>query len=276
MNRLAISMLGSMRVALDGEPVTRFRGDTARALLSYLAMHPGTTFRRVVLAGLLWPDHPEVEARVNLRQALRRLRTAIADQDASPPFLIATRTTLSFDPESDHWLDVTAFDEALAETQSHAHSRLEGCVSCAQRLSEAVELYRGDFLQGFSLDSALFEEWMVVERERLHQQALEALGHLAACHEESGEYGQALAYARRQVELEPWRESAHRQWMRALALSGQRGAALAQYEACRRILAEELGLKPEPETVALDERIRGGSRSWPRSRLASGIRPAGC
>ena len=272
MNRLAISMLGSMRVALDGEPVTRFRGDTARALLSYLAMHPGTTFRRVVLAGLLWPDHPEVEARVNLR----RLRTAIADQDASPPFLIATRTTLSFDPESDHWLDVTAFDEALAETQSHAHSRLEGCVSCAQRLSEAVELYRGDFLQGFSLDSALFEEWMVVERERLHQQALEALGHLAACHEESGEYGQALAYARRQVELEPWRESAHRQWMRALALSGQRGAALAQYEACRRILAEELGLKPEPETVALDERIRGGSRSWPRSRLASGIRPAGC
>jgi predicted ATPase len=99
---------------------------------------------------------------------------------------------------------------------------------------------------------------MVVERERLHVRALEALGHLAAHHEGNGAYEQAIAYARRQVELEPWRESAHRQWMRALAASGQRGAALAQYEACRRILAQELGIEPEPETVALYERIRSG------------------
>ena len=110
-----------------------------------------------------------------------------------------------------------------------------------------------------------------------------------------------MAYARRQVELEPWRESAHRQWMRALALSGQRSAALAQYEACRRILAEELGVEPEAETTALYERIRGGIEApqptlparrttcppaspplsggrecWPRSRSACWTRPAGC
>jgi predicted ATPase/DNA-binding SARP family transcriptional activator len=276
MSHLAVYMLGSMQVTVDGEPVTRFRGDTVQALLAYLAMHPGTAFRREVLAGLLWPDHPESEALVNLRQVLRRLRTAIGDDEANPPFLIATRTTLAFATESDpstsdapsewpsprsgqaYWFDVAAFDAALSETRSHAHGRLEGCASCMLRLGEAVDLYRGDFLQGFSLDSALFEEWMVVERERLHGQALEALGHLAAHYEESGQYEQAIAYARRQVELEPWRESAHRQWMRALALSGQRGAALAQYEACRRILGEELGIEPEPETTALYERIRSG------------------
>jgi DNA-binding SARP family transcriptional activator len=258
MSRLAVSMLGSMRVTVGGEPVTRFRGDTVQALLAYLVMHPGITFRRQVLAGMLWPDHRESEALVNLRQTLRRLRTAIADDDAGSPFLATTRTTLTFAPESDHWLDVAAFDQALSEIDKHAHTRLESCPACARRLEEAIDLYRGDFLQGFSLDSALFEEWMVVERERLHRQALEALGHLAACHEESGEYERALAYARRQVELEPWRESAHRQWMRALALSGQRGAALAQYEACRRILADELGVEPGPETAALYECIRSG------------------
>jgi predicted ATPase len=88
---------------------------------------------------------------------------------------------------------------------------------------------------------------------------MEALYQLAACHSQRGEYKQAQHYAHRQLKLEPWREEAHRQLMVALALSGQRSAALAQYEACRRILSEELGVEPEKETQFLYERIRDGN-----------------
>jgi len=258
MRRLEIRLLGPFQVHLDGQPITRFRADSVRALLAYLAMHRGLPLRREALAGLLWPDEPDKVARDNLRQVLSLLRTAIGDRQAIPPYLLISRATIALNPESDYWLDVDAFSEAMAMTQAHPHRRLETCATCAERLGEAVELYRGDLLGGFSLPSALFEQWMVVEREHLHGQALAALGHLVAYHEAQGAYAQAVRYARQQVELEPWREQAHRQWMRALALSGQRGAALAQYEACCRALQEELGVEPSEETRALYEQIRDG------------------
>jgi len=85
MSHLAISLLGTFQVTLDGNPVTRFRADTARALLAYLAMHAGVACRRDLLAGLLWPEQPEATAHQNLRQALSRLRAAIGDREADPP-----------------------------------------------------------------------------------------------------------------------------------------------------------------------------------------------
>jgi predicted ATPase/DNA-binding SARP family transcriptional activator len=257
MSHLAISLFGSFEVTLDGNPVTRFEADTARALLAYLALHANAPCRRETLAGLLWPDQPEAEARHNLRTALSRVRKAIGT-DAERPFLLATRKTIQLDPEGDYWVDVSAFGELIATCQAHAHPRLEACPSCAQRLQEAVDLYQGDLLAGFSLPSAPFEEWLVVERERRHRQAIEALHHLAAYHTETGTYDQAQRYARRQLELEPWREVAHRQLMRALAYGGQRGAALRQYEECERVLQAELGVSPEEETISLYRAIQEG------------------
>jgi len=257
MARLSIQLLGTFQVTLNGEPVAHFGANTAQALLAYLAMHAGAPCQRTSLAGLLWSDYDDSSALTNLRQALHRLRTAIGDEDASPPFLQATRTTIAFNPESDYWLDVDAFSRALELVRIHAHRSVETCATCAERLAEAVELYEGEFLAGFSLDSALFEEWMVVERERLHGLALEALGRLATYHEGRGAHEQTARYARRALALEPWREEAHRALMRALALGGQRAAALAQYGKCRHILAEELGVEPSEETRALYEQIRG-------------------
>ena len=259
MVRLTIHLLGSFQAALDGVPVTRFEAGTARALLAYLVVDAHTPRRREALAGLLWPDHPESEARHNLSQALLRLRAAIGDRDASPPFLLSTRETIQFNPDGDYWLDVDAFSQAIAASKGHGHWRAQTCSACAERLQKAAALYRGDFLAEFSLPSALFEEWMVVEREHLHGQALEALAALAAYHEGQGEYGEAIDCARRQVELEPWCEGAHRQWMRCLAQSGRRGEALAQYETCCRTLDEELGALPADETVALYEAIQDGA-----------------
>jgi predicted ATPase len=166
---------------------------------------------------------------------------------------------VQFNRASDHELDVAAFTALLSACDQHPHRRPETCKSCAHRLQQIAEMYRGDFLAQFSLgDSAAFEEWAVLKREHLHQRAVDALARLATYDERRGADEQAQRHLARQIELDPWREEAHQSLMRMLARSGQRSAALAQYETCRRLLADELGVTPTLETTALYERIRDG------------------
>ncbi len=258
MAQLTITLLGNFGVARDRVPVTQFGADTARLLLAYLAMHAGDSFDREILADLLWPDQPKSEALHALRQALNRARNAIGDRETELPFLRITRDTIQFNPDSDYWLDVSAFTSLIAATRQHSHRRLEACRSCIHQLEQAAELYRGDLLPGFFAASHPFEEWLVMEREHLHRQALEVFYQLATHHERYEKYEQARKYAWRQVELEAWREEAHRQLMRALALSGQRSAAIAQYQRCCQTLADEMGVEPAQETTALYEQIQAG------------------
>jgi DNA-binding SARP family transcriptional activator len=229
MARLEIALLGAFQVSKEGELVTQFETVPARALLIYLVLHPGMPFRREVLSDLLWQDQPRAEALHTLRQTLNRLRRAIEGRDSEEPFLHITRQTIQFNPNSDYWLDTDAFTHLVDTIHQHAHRRLGACDTCMRGLAQAADLYRGDLLSGFYLDSSPFEEWLTVEREHLHRRAMEAFYHLADCHNQRGEYRQAQHYAQRQLELEPWREEAQRQLMVALALSGQRSAALAQY-----------------------------------------------
>jgi len=260
MARLSLSVLGPFQAALDGEPITDFESDKVRALLAYLAVESERPHRRETLAGLLWPERPERRARRSLNQALYNLRCAIGDRDATPPFLLATRQTLRFNGASDHQLDAATFTALLTGCETHRHRRLSVCQPCLEHLGQAVTLYRGSFLDGFSLaDSPAFEEWVLLQRERFHRRVMAALGHLADAYEQRGEYEIAIRYVRRQVELDSWREEAHRGLMRLLALSGQRSAALTQYETCCAILMEELGTEPEEDTIALYERVRDGA-----------------
>jgi DNA-binding SARP family transcriptional activator/predicted ATPase len=267
MAHLSLSLLGSFKVTLDGQPITAFKSNKERALLTYLAVEADRSHRREVLAGLLWPDWPDRDALNNLRYTLSDLRRVIGDHQAEPPFLLITRDTLQFNLASDHSLDVATFAQHLADSQSsppsaigHPPSAISYPPSAISHLQSAVSLYRGKFLEGFSVgDSAGFEEWVVFTRERLARQMLSALHQLASIYEQRGEYQQAQSWAWRQIELEPSDETAHQQLMRAMALGGQRSAALAQYEACRRLLAEELGVEPSAETTRLYEQIRDGS-----------------
>ncbi len=258
MPRLDISLLGPIQVKLDGVPVTAFEYSKVRALLVYLAVETDRAHRRDALAALLWPEQPESVARHSLREALSKLRQAIHAQESEPPFLSVSRDTIQFNLQSDHGLDVRAFTALLQATREHRHRELDTCRPCMQRMQQAIELYAGDFLADFFLpDSAGFEEWTLFKREWLRRQALDALYHLAEYHRKRAEYDEAARYAQRQVELEPYREEAHRQLMRTLALSGKRSEALAQFETCRRVLAAELGVAPTAETTALYESIRG-------------------
>ena len=254
-SRVSLYLLGSYHVTIDGKPITEFRSDKARALLAYLAVESDRPHPREFLAALLWPDVPEDTARSNLRLTLHRLRKALHDTGSESHLFHITRETVQARPDA-FWVDVLAFNQALARAREHPHADIEHCRECAGQLARAVSLYRGSFLHGLSLrDSLLFADWVVLLRERLHRFALDALHCLAEYHRRRGELERAEIYARRQVELEPWREEGHYQLMDILARRGEFSAALRQYEACRRILAKELALTPSPRTHQLYERI---------------------
>jgi predicted ATPase/DNA-binding SARP family transcriptional activator len=270
MAHLALSLLGSFQVSLDAAAVTTVESDKVRALLAYLAVEADRPHRRESLVGMLWPDSSEQAARRNLSQALFNLRHAIGDAQATPPYLQISREALQFNSASDHTLDVATLIALLDACDAHPHQRLETCAACAQRWQNAVALYHGSFLDHFSLaDGAAFEEWALVKREALHRRMLDALTRLADYYEQRGTYVEMRRYATRAIELDPWREEAHRQVMRALALSGERSAALAQYATCRRMLAAELGLEPAEETLALYRQIQRGEIESERVTVAA-------
>ncbi len=247
---LRLRLLGGLEVTLGDTPLIGFVSGKAQALLCYLAV-TGRPQTRAELAGLLWGDMPDSAAATNLRKALSNLKQLAA------PHLIITRQAVAFDRDSPYRLDVEAFRAAFP-----ADPREQS----PETLRHAIHLYRGDFLQGFYVREApAFEEWMLLERERLKDLAVQGMATLASLHTARGEYAAALEYTSRLLALEPWREEAHREMMLLLARSGQRSAALAQYEICRRMLADELGVAPTPETTALYERIREATAAPPHN-----------
>ncbi len=248
MPRLLLCLLGPFQATLDGQPITDFKSIKVRALLAYLAVEADRPHSRETLAGLLWPEYADRAALDNLRYTLSDLRGAIGDRHATPSFLRIARDTLQFNPDSDFDLDVKVFQQHIADRSDPI-----------DRLRVAIDLYRGRFLDGFSIgDSAPFEEWALLKREQLEQQMLSALHALATFYEQSGEYQQAESYVRRQLDLTPWDEEAHRQLMRLLAFTDRASAALAQYDIGRRRLIDELGIEPSASMTALYESIRAG------------------
>jgi DNA-binding SARP family transcriptional activator len=260
---LQLSLLGDVVVRRNGVPVTDVGSSKALALLCFLAL-TGRPHLRSTLAGLLWGDRSETRARSNLSKALTHLRRVVG------PFLSITRQAVAFNRERSYWLDVERF-EALAgratlEAMSASAAPLQADI---ERLEQAVELYRGDLLEGFYVRQApAFEDWVLAQRARLRELALQALHRLLVHHVRRGAAGLAagIEVATRLLALEPWREDAHRQLMTLLAQSGQRGAALAQYKTCRQVLAKELGVEPGVETTALYEQIRDGEVASQRQK----------
>jgi WD40 repeat protein/DNA-binding SARP family transcriptional activator len=246
MTALKISMLGSFQVSAGKTILNKFESNKVRALFAYLVAEMNRPHSRESLADLLWPDASTQSALANLRYALADLRKVIGDENANPPYLIVSRENLQFNPVSNYELDAADFTALLQ-------------ASNIEKLKQGIALYQGDFLAGFpSIESDLFEEWVILKREQFKRQAVDGLRLIIDHHEGRGEYQRALPYARRQVELEPWLEEAHQQLMRLLALDGQRSAALAQYESCRRALDRELDVGPTQETIQLYESIRDG------------------
>jgi DNA-binding SARP family transcriptional activator/predicted ATPase len=252
MSRLALYLLGPPRVELAGEPIHIGR-TKAVALLAYLVF-TAAPHRRDTLAALLWPEYDQSSARADLRRTL-----SILNRTLGKGWLVADRETAGLNPDEDLWLDVHAFRQRLASCQAHAHPPKELCEACVPLLEEAVELYRDDFLAGFTLrDSLAFDEWQFFQTERLKDQWASALECLVRWYAGREAYDQAIAYARRRLERDALNDAAHQELMVLFALADQQTAALRQYGLCEQILAEELGVSPSAETTALYERIRAG------------------
>ncbi len=269
MAQLALNLLGPLHITRDGATVV-FRSDKERALLAFLVVEADRPHRREALTGLLYPDQAQTQAQSNLRKTLFRLRAALGESaKSSAGLLLITPKTVQFNPASPHTLDVQEFRARVERTRQHKHRRAETCARCAQELEHAAGIYRGEFLAGFTHSgSDLFEEWAVITRERLHQQALDALEQLVAFFLHRREWDALITHARRLLELEPWRESAHRALMQAFVAQSQRAAAFGQYEQCKNILAEHFDAEPERETRALYASIRSGTFTPPQTQVS--------
>jgi DNA-binding SARP family transcriptional activator len=248
--RLEVRLLGGFRVELADEAVRGFESQKVRALLAYLACHPDRDLTREHLADLLWPDSPPDAARRNLRQALYNLRQGLGPRGSEVVDGGGGHNLVRLSLGPADRLDVAEFEAAF-------HRGLPGADEVvAGELMRAVELYEGDFLEGFLVSaSPLFENWLVAEQERLREAAVQALRALVDHFSARGEYNAALRYCRRLVAVDPLSEEAHRELMRLLVLAGRRREALSHYEDLVALLARELGVEPVPETQALHRSI---------------------
>ena len=242
---LKILLFGAPQVFLDTQPVENFISNKARALLFYLAVtrRPHT---RDTLAGMFWGEMPNREARVNLRQVLSNLRKIC------PEAFLIDRQNAAFNPEYPSTLDVAAFTARLEAWRAEPSSE-----RALTLLQEAADLYRGEFLAGFYLsDAPAFDEWVTLLRARFAEQSLQVHTALADLLLRRRRYPQAIRHLRQVLEMDPWRENAHRHLMMAFARLGDYQAALSQYHTCKTVLAAELDVLPSPETRLLYERIK--------------------
>ena len=229
---LFITLFGSFSIAFDARPLPPFRTSKVQALCAYLIMEAPTVHQREALMELLWPGLPLRSAQVNLRQIIYQLSNIVPDvnspeEETDIPFLLRSqKSTIQLNPAYPVQTDVGEFQERLRRSQRHSHSDLVACRQCQEWLAEAVALYQGDFLADFSLvDSNVYEAWSQAKREGLRRQLLDTLDTLTLMQLSANDHPAAEASARRQLEIDPYRESATWQLMRILALTGRRNEA---------------------------------------------------
>jgi DNA-binding SARP family transcriptional activator/tetratricopeptide (TPR) repeat protein len=235
MNRLELRLLGGFHVRVGCGPPLALPAK-AQALLAYLALRPGAGHPREKIAALLWGAASDAQARANLRHTVFTLRKALDET-----VLQTAGHSLSVESNA---VDVDAgmFEELVADGTPGA-------------LERAGELYRGDLLEGLVLAEPAFEEWLLAERERLRELAVDALTKLLAHQMREPATQRAIQTAMRLLAFEPLQEAVHRTLMRLYAREDRRAAALKQYQICVAVLQRELGAEPEPETRSLYQKL---------------------
>ncbi|MHC4066938.1 MAG: BTAD domain-containing putative transcriptional regulator, partial [Planctomycetota bacterium] len=253
-----MKVLGGFEARLASGDCAEIPIRKGQALLAYLALHPDKTLQRTKLAGLLWGDHTESQAQTNLRQTLTVLRKALAA--IQEDVLRADRKSIGL-----NWdcleVDAASFEELVARG---AQSDLEA----------AVALYRGDLLDGIEVPDPGFQAWLEDERRRYRDLMARALNALMELKHSEGAREEAIALGQRLLSLDPLQERVHRWVMTIYSESGQREAAIQQFQTCRDLLASELGVEPEPETEALYQTLCGNGETPGRgTATAKGAAP---
>ncbi|OIO93378.1 MAG: hypothetical protein AUK03_08290 [Anaerolineae bacterium CG2_30_64_16] len=280
---LRVYLFGGLTLTWDDRPLTAIAGRAARSLFAYLITYRDRPHTRDLLAGVFWPDLPDAQARRRLSHALWQIGCVLDPLPASVPFLTTQVDLVQFNVMAPGWVDVEEF-ERLVDRETgklvdwsrgqhtnlpiYQSTNLSGGLSA---LREAVALYRGDFLAGF------YDDWAVIERERLRDLYLWALNRLVALSKAAGAYEEALLYAQRLTAEDPLQEEGHRELMRLYHFLNREREAMQQYALVRAILAEELGAEPMPATVALYREIAASAEAVESPHLplaVAGLRPS--
>lgn len=261
--KLQITLLGRFHVRLNADPVTDFAADSARLLLAYLALYRDQPQSRDSLAALFWSEQPRDKGLANLRTALTRLRSALSDEDEEHALILSTRHTISLSPAISLWIDVSEFEQLAAAVHAHRHHHLERCPHCAERMQRMLDLYTNDFLADLHIQSAEFDSWQRGYQDQLFETYQEIVQARTAFHLHRGEFNAAAHNARRLLQQHTWHEGAHYQLIQALAGSGRRDAALAQYKRYCTVLQEELGVEPAVEISEFYQQLRRNKMTPP-------------
>lgn len=250
MSGYQLFLFGTPRIEINHQQVAI---DTrkALALLAFLIIS-GEPQSRDTIAAFLWPDSDQSSARAALRRTLSTLRRALHED-----LFDFGREVVTLKPAAGLWCDVLAFRAQLAECKNHGHPEDQVCFRCQDPLTKAVEIYKGDFLSGFSLrDSIEFDNWQFLQADKLRIELSGVLERLVIIHSEQSNFSAALEFARLWLSQDQLNESAQRTLISLYAITGQRNAALRQYRECVRILDQELGVAPLEETTQLYEDIK--------------------
>jgi predicted ATPase/DNA-binding SARP family transcriptional activator len=265
MSSLDLSLFGPPRALRDGVPVAFGRHPTL-ALLAYLAA-ADQPHGRDALAALFWPERDEQASHAALRRILYDLGRTIGKG-----WLELGDSHVQLRAQAGLRVDVRRFRELVARATAHGHAPQQLCDGCLVALVEAADLYRDDFLAGFTLrGSAEFDVWQTLTTENLRLELAVVLEKLASALVARRQYDLALPHARRWLALDPLNEASHCLLMQLHAASGDRAAAARQYEQCAGALASELGIEPAPETTALFHALVQGEIAGGRAGAALGI-----
>lgn len=228
-------------------PVSGFESRKVQELFCYLATYHHRPHAREMIADMIWEGVPPASSKKNMRQTLWQLQSALNAAPGNTPVLLVDGDFLCLNPDAAVTIDIDIF-----ETAFNAIQNVEGhdlTAAQAASLRQAVALYRADFLEGWYLD------WCLYERERYQHLFLTTLDKLVSYYEAQHQYETAIHYCNLGLREEYVRECTHRQLMRLYYLSGDRTAAMRQFERCQAALAEELHVTPDRLTTKLYESI---------------------
>lgn len=243
---LKLSLLGPLQLTFGDTPLPPLASAKAQALLGYLVIN-GRAHSRQTLAGLLWGDLPEDDARRNLRGVVMKLRQLIGHH------LIINHQTVAFNQQATHWLDTDQIQQQL-------HSR------DLPALRQSATLYRGEFLEElFVRQAPEFEAWLQQQRSQWQQRIITLYTSYASCLEEQAAWEEGLQVARQLIDLDNTRELSQQIYLRFLAQTGQRLAAINHFEQYQQQLQHELGVDVSAQTAVLIEQIRLGNFPSPAS-----------
>src|SRR6266568_3464797 len=262
MSTLSFQLFGKFSVRRNEQVLEGFDARKVQELFCYLLLHRDHSLPRETLAGLLWLDTTTIQSKKNLRQAIWQLQSALGSQTEpmNDRVLQVEPEWVQLNSQANFWLDVVVFEKAFDLVQKVPGQELD--FQRVQALQEAVQLYQGPLLEGW------YQDWCLLERERLQSMYLAMLDKLMSYCEAHNDYETSLLYGMRIMCYDRARERTHRRLMRLYYLLGDRAEALRQYERCAAALEEELGVKPSKSTVALYRQIQADQLDEPKSIVA--------